>query len=193
MTQLLTQKKKQRDILAIYDRQVDAVYRVCYAFMKNIMSTASLGAYFDPSYDGDGLLIAEVIARGPLSTKAADIAAGDIIMSIDGTPVLKDMDYFPLLEGKSGKKTRLGIRKASGEEKSVEIKPISQGRLGSLIYDRWVERNEAFVDSISGGRIGYVHIQGMDSPSFRTIYDRLLGKYRTCDAVVVDTRYGVNH
>lgn len=35
MTQLLTQKKKQRDILAIYDRQVDAVYRVCYAFMKN--------------------------------------------------------------------------------------------------------------------------------------------------------------
>lgn len=153
------------------------------------MSTASLGAYFDPSYGGDGLLIAEVIARGPLSTKAADIAAGDIITSIDGTPVLKDMDYFPLLEGKSGKKTRLGIRKASGEEKSVEIKPISQGRLGSLIYDRWVERNEAFVDSISGGRIGYVHIQGMDSPSFRTIYDRLLGKYRNCDAVVVDTRF----
>lgn len=32
---MLTQKKKQRDILAIYDRQVDAVYRVCYAFMKN--------------------------------------------------------------------------------------------------------------------------------------------------------------
>lgn len=35
MTQLLNPKKKERDILAIYDRHVDAVYRVCYSFMKN--------------------------------------------------------------------------------------------------------------------------------------------------------------
>ncbi len=27
--------RKKRDILAIYDRQVDTVYRVCYSFMKN--------------------------------------------------------------------------------------------------------------------------------------------------------------
>ncbi len=27
--------KKKRDILAIYDRQADTVYRVCYSFMKN--------------------------------------------------------------------------------------------------------------------------------------------------------------
>ncbi len=94
-----------------------------------------------------------------------------------------------MLEGKAGRKTRLTVRKASGEEKTVEIKPISQGALNSLLYQRWVERNEKFVDSISDGRIGYVHIQGMDSPSFRTVYDRLLGKYRNCEAVVVDTRF----
>ena len=29
----------------------------------------------------------------------------------------------------------------------------------------------------------------MDTPSYLTTYDRLLGKYRNCDAVVVDTRY----
>lgn len=27
--------RKERDILAIYDRQVDTVYRVCYSFMKS--------------------------------------------------------------------------------------------------------------------------------------------------------------
>lgn len=32
---MLPQKPPARDILAIYDRQVDTVYRVCYAFMKN--------------------------------------------------------------------------------------------------------------------------------------------------------------
>ncbi len=153
------------------------------------MSTANLGVFYDANYDGDGLKISEIIPRGPLSTRKAGIEAGDIILSIDGETVSNGKDYFPLLEGKAGRKTRLTVRKASGEEKTVEIKPISQGALNSLLYQRWVERNEKFVDSISDGRIGYVHIQGMDSPSFRTVYDRLLGKYRNCEAVVVDTRF----
>ena len=58
-----------------------------------------------------------------------------------------------------------------------------------MLYNRWVERNEHIVDSLSNGRIGYIHIKAMDTPSYLTTYDRLLGKYRNCDAVVVDTRY----
>ena len=61
--------------------------------------------------------------------------------------------------------------------------------MSQLLYKRWVERNEKYVDSISGGKIGYVHVEGMDSPSFSNVYDRLLGKYRNADAVVVDTRW----
>lgn len=152
-------------------------------------ATASLGAFFDPAYSGDGLRVAEVIARGPLSAASAGIAAGDVILAIDGKNIAAGADYFPLLEGKAGKKVRLAVRKADGTEKSVVVKPTSQGRIASLLYSRWVERNEALVDSISGGRIAYVHIQGMDGESFSTVYDRLLGKYRNCDAVVVDTRF----
>ena len=69
------------------------------------------------------------------------------------------------------------------------MKPISTGAFNNLLYARWVERNEAYVDSISGGKVAYIHVKGMDSPSFRNAYDRLLGKYRNCDAVVVDTRW----
>lgn len=32
---MLPQKQRQVNILAIYDRQVDTVYRVCFAYMKN--------------------------------------------------------------------------------------------------------------------------------------------------------------
>ena len=45
------------------------------------------------------------------------------------------------------------------------------------------------VDSVSGGRIAYVHVEGMDSPSFRTVFSELLVKYRNPEAVIVDTRY----
>lgn len=32
---MLSRKQKQTDILAVYDRHVDTVYRVCFAYMKN--------------------------------------------------------------------------------------------------------------------------------------------------------------
>ena len=69
------------------------------------------------------------------------------------------------------------------------MKPISNGKVSDLLYHRWVERNQQVVDSVSGGRIAYVHIEGMDSPSFREVFSQLLGKYRNHEAVVVDTRW----
>lgn len=151
--------------------------------------TASLGAFFDETYDGDGLKIAEIIKRGPLASPALGINAGDFIMAVNDSLILAGADYFPLLEGKAGKKVKLDIKKADGSQKTVYVKPISYGANSDLLYRRWVERNEAIVDSVSGGRVGYVHVEGMDSPSFREVYDRLLGKYRNCEAVVVDTRW----
>lgn len=153
------------------------------------LSTSYLGAYFDESYAGDGLKVAEIFPRGPLASKAAGIRPGDIITAIDGEKILAGKDYFPLLEGKAGKKVRLDIRKGDGNTASATVKPISAGTQSDMAYQRWVERNERITDSISGGRIGYVHVRGMDGSSYQTVYDRILGKYRDCDAIVVDTRH----
>ena len=57
------------------------------------------------------------------------------------------------------------------------------------MYRRWVRHNEELVEKLSGGRVGYVHVQGMDSDSFREVYSKLLGKYRSAEAVIVDTRH----
>lgn len=153
------------------------------------MKVASLGAFYDDTYTGDGLRISEVVRRGPLAAKKVGVSAGDVILEIDGEPVRAGKDFNTLLEGKAGRNTLLKVRKASGEVVKVRVKPISESREEALLYQRWVEHNEAVVDSLSGGRIGYVHIEGMDSPSYRTAYERILGKYRNCDAVIVDTRY----
>ena len=153
------------------------------------MSTASLGAFFDASHTGDGLRVAELLAHSPLRATGASLQVGDIIESIDGTTIKAGADYYPLLEGKTGKKVLLGVRRASGATEKVAVKPYSSAHQQADLYRRWVARNEAAVDSLSGGRIGYVHVEGMDSPSFRTVYDRLLGKYRNREAVIVDTRF----
>lgn len=151
------------------------------------MRTATLGAFFDESYGGDGLRVTEVINMGPLSTKEASVVPGDIIMAIDGQNIQAGTDYFPLLEGKAGKKVRLTVQSADGSERNVYVKPASG--VGDLLYRRWVDHNRAVVDSLSGGRIGYVHVQGMNSPSFRRTYEEMLGLHRNCDAIIVDTRF----
>lgn len=151
------------------------------------LSTADLGAFFDESYDGDGLRISEIIARGPLSATKYNLKPGDIIMAIDGENIMAGKDYYPLLEGKAGKKTTLTVKRADGKTDNIIVKPA--GSVRDQLYTRWVERNQAIVDSLSGGRVGYVHVAGMDSPSFRTVYDQMLGKYRNREAIIVDTRW----
>jgi Tol biopolymer transport system component/C-terminal processing protease CtpA/Prc len=153
------------------------------------LATANLGAFFDQNYTGDGLKVSEVVKRGPLADKKANVQAGDIITAIDGEQILADADYYPLLDGKAGKPVRLTIKRNGGKTEDITVRPIDTGKLNDLLYQRWVERNQAVVDSLSNGRVGYVHIEGMDSSSFREVYSQLLGKYRNCEAVVVDTRW----
>lgn len=153
------------------------------------MATANLGAFYDQNYDGDGLKVSEVINRGPLSDKKANVQVGDIIMAIDGEQILANADYYPLLEGKSGKPVRLTVKRVAGKTEDIVVRPIDSRTQSDLLYQRWVERNQAIVDSLSNGRVGYVHIEGMNSASYREVYSQLLGKYRNCDAVVVDTRW----
>lgn len=153
-------------------------------------STAALGAFYDEDYTGDGLKIKEIIKKGPLTLAKSKIQNGCIIEKIDGTPIKKGENYYPLLDGKAGKKVLLSVYNPSTKERFEEqIKPISYGEQSGLLYKRWVEQRRNMVDKLSGGKIGYVHVKGMDSQSFRDVYSELLGRYRNKEAVIIDTRH----
>ncbi len=160
-----------------------------YSGGLNEPATATLAAYYDESYKGDGLKVTEIIEGGPLSKSDSKIEPGCIIEKIDGKLIEAGKDYYPLLAGKAGKHVVLTVKDASGKEFEQEVVPTSYGAQSNLLYKRWVERNRKKVEELSDGRIGYIHIKGMDSPSFRSTYSDLLGRYRNCDAVIIDTRH----
>ena len=112
------------------------------------LSTAALGAFFDPNYEGDGLKIQEVIKRGPFAVKKNEVTAGCIIEKIDGEAIKAGKDYNALLDGKAGKNVRLTIKNTKGKTFDLTIKAISQGYQQELLYKRWVDRNRAIVDSV---------------------------------------------
>ncbi|WP_018109995.1 S41 family peptidase [Bacteroides propionicifaciens] len=152
--------------------------------------TAKLGAFYDAAYKGDGLKIQEILPLGPLGGAKSDFKAGSIILKIDGQPILANQDYSELLNGKSDKRVLISYKPdGKGKVKEEWIKPINPGLEGTLLYKRWVKQRQDMTEKLSNGKIGYVHIKGMDSNSFREVYSQLLGRYRNAEAVIIDTRY----
>jgi Tol biopolymer transport system component/C-terminal processing protease CtpA/Prc len=153
-------------------------------------ATAQLGLLFDWNYDKDGLRIEEVLEYGPFDKKTSKVKAGDIIEKIDGVEIVKGMDYFPLLNKKSGKTVLVSVYSPKTKKHWEEVvKPISRGTQNDLLYKRWIKRNAHLVDSLSGGRLGYVHIKSMGDASYRDVYADILGKYNLCEGIVIDTRF----
>jgi Tol biopolymer transport system component/C-terminal processing protease CtpA/Prc len=152
--------------------------------------TAALGAFFDDKYAGNGLKIEEIIEKSPLDKAGLNIKTGMIIESIDGEIVQKDSDPARLLNRKAGKPVLLGIiDPATNKKAEYIVKPISSGEQEELLYHRWVKMCRKTVDSLSGGQIGYVHVRGMNSESFRIAYSEILGRHADKKGIIVDTRF----
>ncbi len=155
------------------------------------LKTATLGLFFDDTYEGNGLKVEEVIKRGPFAVKNTGVTKGCILEKIDGDSILQHQDYNAMLDGKAGKPVHISVYDPSAKKHfDVTIKPISKGEQNDILYKRWVDRNRALVDSLSHGRLAYVHVKAMDSESFRTVFEELLNnKNRNKDAVIVDERH----
>ena len=158
--------------------------------IANLPRTAHLGVFIDQQYDGDGLRIEEVIKRGPFAERNTGVKAGDIIEKIDGQTIKRGEDYNYMLDGKAGKRTHVTVyNPKDGKRRDIIIKPVSQSALDNLLYKRWVDRNEHLVDSLSKGRLAYVHVKSMNSENFRNVYSELLSdKNRNREGVIVDER-----
>lgn len=151
--------------------------------------TANLGLIYDLDYKGDGLKVAEVVVGGPFDRAESALKAGDIITAIDGNPILKGKDFFPLLNNKVGKRVLCDVVKPNGTKAQAVAEPITNGACDTLLYWRWVKNNVKKVEKLSGGRLGYIHIWAMKDEYFRKLYSDIVGRYNNYEGVVIDTRF----
>lgn len=152
--------------------------------------TAALGVFYDEDYSGNGLRIAEVIEKSPLINEDGKVVAGVIIEKIDGQEIEDGENYLGMLNRKAGKKTLLSFYNPENKERWEEVvEPVSWGAQNEMLYERWIETREAEAERLSDGQIGYVHVRGMNSGSFRELYEQALGKHNTKKALIVDTRF----
>jgi tricorn protease len=158
-------------------------------------ATAALGIFYDQSEAAaaaDGIRITEIIRGGPLDRADLDIQAGAVIEAIDGEPLTPAVDLAALLNRKAGDNVLLRVRPAPGTRgaaRDIVVQPIGLGVENRLRYERWVEMNRREVEEMSGGRLGYVHVQGMNDRAYRSTFEEVMGRHFDKEGLVIDTRF----
>ncbi len=150
--------------------------------------TAHLGLRFDETFEGPGLKVRDVVAKGPASRSQSRIEAGEIILAIDGKPVARDTDLSTVLNGRPDRDVALKVRDLKGKERSVTLRPISYAAARSLLYQQWIDDNRKAVDRLSKGQLGYLHISAMNMGSFYRFEEDLYAAGAGRDGLVIDVR-----
>ena len=153
-------------------------------------TTGRLALRFDPDSETAGKLhIREVLPQGPAAVTRR-IEAGDWLLAVDGRPVDARTNLDELLEHKIGRQVVLTVAdSADGKgSREVGVKPVDQRTEKGLTYRAWVEASRAYVDKISNGRLGYVHMYDMGDASLAQLFLDLDTQNMTKEGVVVDVR-----
>jgi tricorn protease len=124
--------------------------------------TAHLGLRFAPDYRGPGLKVKDVIGDSPADRRKSKVLPGEIILSIDGVTVDPSMDLTRVLNGPIDRDIQLVVRDAVGKERTISLRPITYGAASRLLYEQFIKDCRKSVDAASRGRLGYLHIRGID-------------------------------
>ena len=154
------------------------------------VATSHLGIELEPDAAAGRYRVTHVYEDGPADKDWVRVKAGDYLLAIDGKPVKVGDEYWALLNNRLNRKMTVTFNNKPAEDGAWQsrIEAISGGAYNQLRYERWVKERRKKVDELSGGRIGYLHIQAMNQPSLRR-FEKELREYRHKEAMVIDQRW----
>jgi tricorn protease len=156
----------------------------------NAVSTGHLGVELEPDATAGRYRVTYIYEDGPADKDWVKVSLGDYLIAIDGKPVKAGDEFWQLLNYRLNRKVAVTFNSKPTTEGawSTRIEPTSMANYAQLRYERWVKERRAIVDKLSGGRVGYVHIQAMNPPSLRR-FEKELREYRNKEALVIDQRW----
>jgi C-terminal processing protease CtpA/Prc len=116
------------------------------------------------------------------------VRPGDAIVAVDGRALGPDDDLDARLAYTVGRRVALTLAGPSGARREAALRPVGLAAERRLLYRAWVESRRAYVDSASGGRLGYVHMPDMSAESLAQLYADLDAENQAKAGVVVDLR-----
>lgn len=168
--------------------ELNASHLGVYKWGGGGVNTGRLGIRHAEGYIGPGVRVRAVIPNGPADR--AGIVPGEYITAIDGQPLDVGDNYFCRLTDTSGEKILITVAESARgkNEREVEIRPVSGGAINNLVYEDRIRTNRRKVDTLSGGRVGYLHIRGMGVGNLFQFQEDLFAQGAGKDGLIVDIR-----
>jgi tricorn protease len=155
-------------------------------------NVALLGARF--VVNDDRYVIASIFAgqneeplyRSPLTEVGVDAEVGDVVLEINGRALTGSDNLYQRLRLPAGERVELTLKRPDRDEPHrALIEPLASET--SLKYLTWVNANRRYVDDVSGGTIGYLHIPDMGADGIREFIKWYYPQIRK-QGLIVDVR-----
>ena len=153
--------------------------------------TATMHLGLDLAADRSGRYkVTHIYKDGPADKDWVRVSVGDYLVSLDGVPVKAGDNYWKLLSNRLNRRVTAGFSSQPDGSAgwTTRIDPVSSGQFNQLRYERWVAERKEMATRLSGGRVGYLHIQAMNQPSLRR-FEKELRENRDKEALIIDQRW----
>ncbi len=131
----------------------------------------------------------DVDARNPLRAPGVNVSEGDWVLAVNSAPLDTTRDPWASFQGLAGRAVTLTVSKKAtldADAREVVVEMLESEK--ELRYRDWIEKNRAYVDKKTGGKVGYIYVQstGVDGQDdlVRQFYGQTLKA-----ALIIDERW----
>ncbi len=126
--------------------------------------------------------------RSPLTEPGMNVRAGDYLIAINGREVRRGTNPWMYLENLAGRTVQVTVNSAPKTDgaRTITVRPVRSEQ--DLRFLEWVRRNREWVDSASGGRIGYIWMPNTAVEGNRELFKWFYPQARK-EALIIDDRY----
>ncbi len=126
--------------------------------------------------------------RSPLVEPGLRVRQGDYLLAVNGVPLDTAQDPWAAFDGLADKTVTLTVNSQptlTGAHQVVVHTLAADDRLRTL---GWIEANRRYVDSVSGGRVGYIYVPSTGTDG-QTELERQFAAQYPKDGLIVDERW----
>lgn len=140
-----------------------------------------------------GFEVKTVLKGSPAERKESQLKIGDVITAVNQQEIDRQ-NFYSLLNDQANSPVLLQVQRPTSngsleafEKTEVVIWPTIS--LSGALYDAWVDERRRLTNEYSKGRLGYLHIRGMNWSSFERFERDLMAAGYGKEGIVIDVRY----
>lgn len=137
----------------------------------------------------DPYLVDRILTDAPANNVDNDIRPGDRLVAVNGVRVDADANRESyLVSAVPQEEVRMTFSR-NGKEYDVKLHTVSSGELKNMLYTEWEDQRRAMVDSLTDGRVAYIHLRDMTDASLYPFLMQMHTDAVNRDALILDLRY----